>query len=78
MLWGKVLRRARSPTDESRRIDTSRAEQLEGVKAVVTGRELRWPAHRTPYPGHALSLADDVVRFAGEKVAAVAAVPRSR
>ncbi|TFY97258.1 xanthine dehydrogenase family protein molybdopterin-binding subunit [Ramlibacter rhizophilus] len=71
MLHGKVLR---SPYPHARivRIDTSRAEQLPGVKAVLTGANS--PA--TPWGVHhkdRRTLALDVVRFAGQEVAAVAA-----
>ena len=72
MLWGKALR---SPVAYGRikRIDTSRAERLEGVQAVVTGRELRGRRIGRRIRDMPI-LADDVVRFVGEKVAAVAAV----
>jgi len=71
MLWGKVLR---SPYPHARiiSIDTSQAEALPGVHAVVTGQDL--PETRI---GRRLVdmpvLAQGVVRFVGEKVAAVAA-----
>src|ERR1043166_7255914 len=70
-LWGKCLR---SPILSGRikKIDTSKARQVPGVKAVITGEDV--PGLRigrciydTPV------LADGVVRFIGEKVAAVAA-----
>lgn len=73
-LWGKCLR---SPISYGRikRIDTSKAAQVPGVKAVITGQDV--PGLRigrciydTPV------LADGVVRFIGEKVAAVAAESR--
>ena len=43
MLWGKVLR---SPHAHAKilSIDTSKAEKLPGVKAVVTSKD--FPAHR--------------------------------
>jgi len=72
MLWGKALR-SPLPHGRIKRIDTSRAERLEGVKAVVTGRELRGRRIGRRIRDMPL-LADDVVRFVGEKVAAVAAV----
>ena len=71
MLWGKALR---SPYPYARiiSIDTSQAEALPGVRAVVTGQDL--PETRI---GRRLVdmpvLAQGVVRFVGEKVAAVAA-----
>ncbi len=71
MLWGKVLR---SPFPHAKilNLDTSRASQLAGVHAVITGADL--PDRRV---GRLLRdipvLARDKVRFAGEKVVAVAA-----
>ncbi len=71
LLWGKILR---SPYPHARihRIDVSKASQVPGVKAVITGRDI---------PGHFIGkmirdmpvLCWDVVRFIGDRVAAVAA-----
>ena len=71
MLWGKVLR---SPISYGRikHIDVSQAVQLPGVKAIVSGEDvtgLRIGRKLYDMP----ILADGVVRFIGEKVAAVAA-----
>ena len=71
MLWGRVLR---SPYPYARivSIDTSKALALPGVYAVVTGQdvpETRVGRRMLDMP----ILAQDVVRFVGEKVAAVAA-----
>ena len=71
MLWGRVLR---SPYPYARivNIDTSKALALPGVYAVVTGQdvpETRVGRRMLDMP----ILAQDVVRFVGEKVAAVAA-----
>jgi CO/xanthine dehydrogenase Mo-binding subunit len=71
MVWGKALR---SPHAYARikRVDASRARALPGVLAVITAKDIRNVLHgrRT----HDLPLlADDQVRFIGEKVAAVAA-----
>ena len=71
MLHGKVLR---SPFPHARivRIDATQALALPGVKAVVTGADgpqVPWGVHHK----ERLTLARDVVRFAGEEVAAVAA-----
>jgi 4-hydroxybenzoyl-CoA reductase alpha subunit len=74
MLWCKVLR---SPYAHARilTIDTSRAERLPGVKAVITGKDFggwTWgfmPATRDEPP-----VALDKVRYLYEAVAAVAAV----
>ncbi len=71
MLWGKVLR---SPIayGKIKRIDTSRAVALPGVRAIVTGEEVKGlKIGRKLYDMPIL--ADGVVRFIGEKVAAVAA-----
>ncbi len=73
MLHGRVLR---SPVPAARvvRVDTTAAERLPGVRAVLTGRDL---GGMDPYYGHAIKdrpvIAIDRVRFAGEPVAAVAA-----
>lgn len=70
LLYGKVLR---SPYAHARikSIDTSEAEKVPGVKAVVTGKDAPFRG------GEAIRdqpfLAVDKVRFAGEAVAAVAA-----
>jgi carbon-monoxide dehydrogenase large subunit len=71
VLWGKVLR---SPIAYGRitKIDVAKARQIAGVKAVITGDDVTGLRigrciYDTPV------LADAVVRFIGEKVAAVAA-----
>ncbi len=77
MLYGKILR---SPHAHARiiRIDTSQAEQLPGVKAIVTARDtagVRYAFVDTPgHPADEYPLATDKVRYIGEDVAAVAAV----
>ena len=48
MLYGKVLR-SPHPHARIRSIDTSRAEALPGVKAVITGADL--PDHPFAYVG---------------------------
>lgn len=74
MLHGQVLR---SPVAHGliKSIDTSAAEALPGVVAVLTGADLD---DIDPYYGHAIKdrpvVAIDRVRFVGEPVAAVAAV----
>ena len=71
MLWMKALR---SPYPHARiiRIDTSRARRLTGVHAVLTGADVAGVLY-----GRRLrdvpALAHERVRFAGERVAAVAA-----
>jgi CO/xanthine dehydrogenase Mo-binding subunit len=71
MLHGKVLR---SPYASARivAIDTSAARALPGVKCVLTGQDApraMWGVHHK----ERRILAEGVVRFAGEEVAAVAA-----
>jgi CO/xanthine dehydrogenase Mo-binding subunit len=71
MLWGKLLR---SPiaSGKIKRIDTSKAGALTGVRAIVTGADcsgLKIGRRLYDMP----ILADGEVRFIGEKVAAVAA-----
>jgi CO/xanthine dehydrogenase Mo-binding subunit len=71
MLWGKILR-SPIPYARIKRIDVNQALQLPGVKAIVTGKDvagLRIGRRIYDMP----ILAEDVVRFIGEKVAAVAA-----
>src|SRR3989441_12646973 len=72
MIWGKVLR---SPFPHARivNIDATRALGLAGVRAVITGKDtagMRVGRMVRDVP----LLAEDTVRFVGEKVAAVAAV----
>jgi 4-hydroxybenzoyl-CoA reductase subunit alpha len=73
MLVGKILH---SPYPHARikRIDASHAEALEGVVAVVTGKDAPTPFGILPvgHDEHALAL--DKVRYVGDNVACVAAV----
>ncbi|MBI2361542.1 MAG: xanthine dehydrogenase family protein molybdopterin-binding subunit [Deltaproteobacteria bacterium] len=71
MLWVKALR---SPISHGRikRVDTAKAEACAGVKAVVTGRDVKGSKIGKKIIDMPI-LADGVVRFIGEKVAAVAA-----
>jgi CO/xanthine dehydrogenase Mo-binding subunit len=71
MLWGKVLR-SPIPYGRIKRIDASGALSLPGVAAVITGRDV-WGLRIGRRIYDMPILAEDVVRFAGEKVAAVAA-----
>jgi len=73
MLYGKILR---SPHAHARiiRIDTSRAEALPGVKAVVTGKDAPTRYGILPLGHDETALAVDKVRYIGQEVAAVAAV----
>jgi CO/xanthine dehydrogenase Mo-binding subunit len=73
-LWGRALR---SPLPHARilRLDTSRAQQVPGIQAVLTGadvRGIRYGRRLFDVP----VLAEDRVRFIGERVAAVAAEDR--
>ncbi len=71
MLWVKVLR---SPIAHGRikRIDVSKAAALAGVRTILTGQDLAGVKIGKKIIDMPL-LADGVVRYAGEKVAAVAA-----
>src|SRR5437879_3095855 len=73
MLVGKILH-SPYPHARIRRIDTSRAEQLEGVVAVVVGKDAPNPYGILPvgHDEHALAL--DKVRYVGDNVACVVAV----
>ena len=73
MLYGKVLR---SPHAHAKilHVDTSKAEKLRGVVAVVTGKDTageRWGVFR--YTRDQQLFPADKVRYVGEDVAAVAA-----
>jgi carbon-monoxide dehydrogenase large subunit len=73
-LWGKILR---SPYPHARikSIDVSKADKVEGVKAIVTGKDE--PEH---YQGKSIRdipvLCWDKARFVGDRIAAVAAESR--
>ncbi|MCK4462518.1 MAG: 2Fe-2S iron-sulfur cluster binding domain-containing protein, partial [candidate division Zixibacteria bacterium] len=74
MLWGKLLT---SPLPHARikRIDTSKAMALPGVKAILTGKDVTdtmYGVSPARYDEHVL--AKEKVRHVGDKVAAVAAV----
>src|SRR5688572_24835417 len=70
-LWAKSLR---SPHSHARikRIDTARAERAPGVRAVLTGNDVRGILYGRRYRDISV-LAQDRVRFMGERIAAVAA-----
>jgi CO/xanthine dehydrogenase Mo-binding subunit len=71
MLYGKVLR-SPYPHAHITSIDTSRAENMSGVRAVITGRDV--PEKRygpSVFDQHVL--ARGIVRYIGDPVAAVAA-----
>jgi 4-hydroxybenzoyl-CoA reductase subunit alpha len=73
MLYGKILH-SPHPHARIKNIDTTRAMKLEGVVAVVTGRDAPNPFGILPvgHDEHALAL--DKVRYVGDNVACVAAV----
>ena len=73
MLYGKILH-SPHPHARIKSIDTSRAAKLEGVVAVVTGKDAPNPFGILPvgHDEHALAL--DKVRYVGDNVACVAAV----
>ena len=73
MLHGEVLR-SEIPAGRIRSIDTAAAQAMPGVRCILVGADLR---DLDPFYGHAIRdrpiIAIDVVRFAGEPVAVVAA-----
>jgi 4-hydroxybenzoyl-CoA reductase subunit alpha len=73
MLHGKILR---SPHAHARilGVDTSKAEALQGVHAVLVGADLPKRFGIIPWTPDETALATDKVRYVGEGVAAVAAV----
>src|ERR1700680_3411246 len=73
MLTGKILH-SPHPHARIKRIDTSRAENLDGVVAVVVGSDAPNPYGILPvgHDEHALAL--DKVRYVGDNVACVVAV----
>src|SRR5437588_4096359 len=73
MLVGKILH-SPYPHAGIKRIDTSRAERLDGIVAVVTGKDAPTPYGILPvgHDEHALAL--DNVRYVGDNLACVAAV----
>src|SRR5438477_2025019 len=73
MLVGKILH-STYPHARIRRIDTSRAEKLDGVVAVVTGPDAPTPYGILPVGHDEHALCIDKVRYVGDNVACVAAV----
>jgi 4-hydroxybenzoyl-CoA reductase subunit alpha len=73
MLIGKILH-SPYPHARIRRIDTSRAEKLEGVVAVVVGKDAPNPYGILPVGHDEHALAVDKVRYVGDNVACVVAV----
>jgi 4-hydroxybenzoyl-CoA reductase alpha subunit len=73
MLHAKLLR-STVPHGRIVSLDTSKAEALEGVKAVLTGKDLPIPFGILPVSQDEHALAPDTARFVGDPVAAVAAI----
>ncbi|HKI96634.1 MAG TPA: molybdopterin cofactor-binding domain-containing protein [Gemmatimonadales bacterium] len=71
-----ACRLLRSPHPHARivAIDTSRAQALDGVRAIITGKDLPIPFGILPVSQDEHALCPDRVRFVGDPVAAVAAV----
>src|SRR5690242_21857388 len=70
-LWAKMLR---SPYSHARNIhiDTSRAEKAEGVRAVLTGKDVAGILYGRRYRDISI-LAQERARFLGARVAAIGA-----
>jgi len=73
MLYAKLLR-SHEPHALIKSIDTSKAEAVPGVLAVITGKDLPIPYGILPVSQDEHPLCVDKVRFIGDPVAAVAAV----
>ncbi len=76
MLVGKILH-SPHPHARIKRIDASRALALEGVAAVVTGKDAPTPYGILPVGHDEHPLCVDKVRYVGDNVACVAAVSES-
>src|SRR6201993_1116547 len=72
MLIGKILH-SPHPHARIKRIDTSRAEKLDGVVCVVVGSDAPNPYGILPVGHDEHALAIDKVRYVGDNVACVAA-----
>ncbi len=68
------LHRAPLPHARIVRVDTSEAERMPGVVAVLTGKELPIPFGILPVSQDEHALCHDKIRFVGDPVAAVAAL----
>jgi 4-hydroxybenzoyl-CoA reductase subunit alpha len=73
MLYGKLLR-GHLPHARIKTLDTSRAEALPGVHAVLTGRDLPVKFGIMPSSQDEEALCLETVRYVGDPIAAVAAV----
>ncbi|HEX6803177.1 MAG TPA: molybdopterin cofactor-binding domain-containing protein [Terriglobales bacterium] len=72
MLTGKILH-SPHPHARIRRIDATRAEQLDGVVAVITGADAPNPYGILPVGHDEHALCVDKVRYVGDNVACIAA-----
>src|SRR5438445_2321182 len=72
MLIGKILH-SPHPHARIKRIDSNRAEQLDGVVAIVVGQDALTPYVIVPVGHDEHALATDKVRYVGDNVACVAA-----
>src|SRR6476660_7078642 len=73
MLFARMLR-STVPHGLIKRIDVSRALELPGVVAIITGKDLPIPYGILPVSQDEHALCIDKVRFIGDPVAAVAAI----
>jgi 4-hydroxybenzoyl-CoA reductase subunit alpha len=73
MLIGRILH-SPYPHARIRSVDTSRAEKLEGVVAVVTGKDAPNPYGILPVGHDEHAMATDKVRYVGDNVACVIAI----
>lgn len=76
MLWAKILR---SPHARAKilNIDTSKAEALQGVEAVITHKDVPKDRFEAKEGNEGLTILGDEVRYVGDAVAAVAAVDQN-
>ena len=73
MLFAKLLR-SPHPHAKILQIDTSQVQNMDGVKRVLTGKDLPTPFGILPVSEDEHALALDKVRFIGDPIAAVAAI----
>ncbi|MFW6082151.1 MAG: xanthine dehydrogenase family protein molybdopterin-binding subunit [Desulfosalsimonas sp.] len=72
VIYGAILR-CPHPSARVKSIDTSRAEKMPGVRAVLTGDSREAEGVKWRYQGTSTRLFDPDIRFEGDTVAAVAA-----
>jgi CO/xanthine dehydrogenase Mo-binding subunit len=71
MLYGKIFR-STVPHARIKKLDVSAARELGGVMAVITGKDIP-KIYYGPWVRDQLVFADEIVRYIGEPIAAVAA-----